>query len=123
MRLWHLGCGLMLLGVVLTLGSCGLFGLAINRQLEQRQIVTTALSVGRSPATASFEMDEDSRLRLRLEAALRPSGEDFAADMAKMAADPTTQEWWELTNPCQEPPPTRKEGEWWAEMEEVFHLD
>jgi hypothetical protein len=23
----------------------------------------------------------------------------------------------------QEPLATRKEGEWWAEMEEVFHLD
>ena len=50
-------------------------------------------------------------------------GEDYAADMAKMAADPTTQAWWKLTDPCQEPLPTRKEGEWWAEMEEVFHLD
>lgn len=50
-------------------------------------------------------------------------GDDFAADMAKMAADPVTQEWWKLTDPCQEPLPTRKEGEWWAEMEEVFHLD
>jgi L-rhamnose mutarotase len=25
--------------------------------------------------------------------------------------------------PMQEPLPTRKEGEWWATMEEVFHLD
>jgi len=25
--------------------------------------------------------------------------------------------------PMQEPLPTRKQGEWWAEMEEVFHLD
>jgi len=50
-------------------------------------------------------------------------GTDYAADMAKMAADPTTQEWWKLTNPCQEPLSTRKEGEWWAEMEEVFHTD
>ena len=50
-------------------------------------------------------------------------GDDFEADMAKMAADPTTQEWWRLTDPCQEPLPTRKEGEWWATMEEVFHCD
>ena len=48
-------------------------------------------------------------------------GEDFAADMAKMAADPITQEWWKHTDPCQEPLSTRKEGEWWASMEEVFH--
>jgi L-rhamnose mutarotase len=50
-------------------------------------------------------------------------GEDYAADMAKMAADPVTQEWWIHTDPCQEPLSTRKEGEWWAIMEEVFHCD
>jgi L-rhamnose mutarotase len=51
------------------------------------------------------------------------TGDDFAADMAQMAADPVTQEWWKLTDPCQEPLPTRKAGEWWASMEEVFHTD
>jgi len=51
------------------------------------------------------------------------TGEDYQADMAKMAADPTTQKWWDLTAPCQEPLETRGEDEWWAEMEEVFHLD
>jgi L-rhamnose mutarotase len=50
-------------------------------------------------------------------------GDDFAADMAKMAADPATREWWSLTMPMQSPLPTRKEGEWWADMEEVFHTD
>ena len=50
-------------------------------------------------------------------------GADFKADMAKMAADPKTQEWWAVMNPLQEPLATRKEGEWWADMEEVFHLD
>jgi len=50
-------------------------------------------------------------------------GEDFAADMAKMAADPTTQSWWKLTVPLQEPLPDRADGEWWATMREVFHAD
>lgn len=50
-------------------------------------------------------------------------GENYEADMAKMAADPKTQEWWAITEPMQEPLPTRKPGEWWAEMEEVFHTD
>ena len=50
-------------------------------------------------------------------------GTDFAADMAKMAADPTTQKWWSVMDPMQQPVSTRKEGEWWANMEEVFHLD
>jgi len=47
-------------------------------------------------------------------------GADYAADMAKMAADPRTQEWWAVCMPCQAPLDTRKEGEWWAGMEEVF---
>lgn len=50
-------------------------------------------------------------------------GDDFEADMAKMSADPKTQEWWDITKPMQEPLETRSEGEWWAEMEEVFHTD
>jgi L-rhamnose mutarotase len=50
-------------------------------------------------------------------------GTDFDADMALMAADPRTQDWWAVCMPCQEPLPTRKEGEWWAAMEEVFHHD
>jgi L-rhamnose mutarotase len=50
-------------------------------------------------------------------------GSDFAADMARMAADKTTQEWWALMMPMQDPLPDRGEGEWWAAMEEVFHLD
>ena len=50
-------------------------------------------------------------------------GEDYDGDMAKMAADPTTQKWWDVCKPCQEPLETRAEGEWWADMEEVFHTD
>jgi L-rhamnose mutarotase len=50
-------------------------------------------------------------------------GKDFKADMAKMAADPDTQRWWKLTDPCQRPLSSRNEGEWWASMEEVFHQD
>lgn len=50
-------------------------------------------------------------------------GDDFAADMAKMAADPTTQKWWEVCMPCQQPLADRGEGQWWASMDEVFHWD
>ena len=50
-------------------------------------------------------------------------GTDFAADMQKMAADPTTQAWWKLTDPCQQPLETCQPGEWWASMEEFFHID
>ena len=50
-------------------------------------------------------------------------GDDFAADMKKMAADPKTQEWWAVMEPMQQPLETRVRGEWWADMEEVFHHD
>ena len=51
------------------------------------------------------------------------TGDDFAADMARMAADPETRRWWKETDPCQEPVPTRGEKEFWSRMDEVFHLD
>ncbi len=50
-------------------------------------------------------------------------GEDFAADMARMATDPITRSWWKLTEPMQEPLPDRADSEWWATMREVFHTD
>lgn len=50
-------------------------------------------------------------------------GQDFAADMARMAEDETTRRWWALTDPCQDGLASRKEGEWWAPMVEVFHHD
>ena len=51
------------------------------------------------------------------------TGINYAADMAKMAADSEIQRWWSLTDPCQQPLGTRAPGEWWAIMEEVFHID
>ena len=51
------------------------------------------------------------------------TGTDYGADMNKMAEDKLTQEWWAVCEPCQDPLDTRNEGEWWADMEEVFHLD
>lgn len=50
-------------------------------------------------------------------------GSDYQADMARMAADPATQEWWKLTDPCQQPVAGVPPGEWWAPLREVFHHD
>lgn len=50
-------------------------------------------------------------------------GTDHAADMAKMAEDPKTQEWWAICMPLQDPLDSRAKGEWWASTEEVFHTD
>lgn len=51
------------------------------------------------------------------------TGKDYEKDMGELAADPKTQEWWSIMKPMQMPLETRNEGEWWADMEEVFHLD
>ena len=50
-------------------------------------------------------------------------GTDFAADMAKMAAEPKMQEWWSIMMPMQQPIDTAAPGDWWTLMEEVFHVD
>jgi L-rhamnose mutarotase len=50
-------------------------------------------------------------------------GEDYAADMARMAADKATQKWWAVMEPMQDPLPDRKQGDWWTRIEEVFHVD
>lgn len=59
----------------------------------------------------------------KLFAYMEYTGDDFEADMAKMAEHPQTKLWWSLTNPCQEPVEQAAEGEWWHDIEEVFHLD
>jgi L-rhamnose mutarotase len=50
-------------------------------------------------------------------------GADYDADTARIAADPETRRWWQVTDPCQQPLGTAAEGEWWAPAEEVFHAD
>lgn len=51
------------------------------------------------------------------------TGDDFKADMKKMANDPKTQEWWKLTDPCQIRIPGTREGEQWLGLREVYHSD
>ena len=50
-------------------------------------------------------------------------GNNFSADMTKMAADPATQKWWNVCKPCHIPFADRQDGEWWASMTEVYHQD
>jgi L-rhamnose mutarotase len=52
------------------------------------------------------------------------TGDDFNTDMKKMAADPTTQKWWQKTDPTQIPlPDAQAKGQIWSGMEEVFHTN
>lgn len=48
------------------------------------------------------------------------SGENLSDDMARMAADPITREWWKACTPDFD---SFTEGEFWTDMEELFHLN
>ena len=50
-------------------------------------------------------------------------GTDYEGDMAAIKSAPRMQEWWDITDPMQEPLANRAEGEWWADVPEVFHTD
>ena len=50
------------------------------------------------------------------------TGNDFDADMKKMADDSMTQRWWKETYPCQLPlPDAAAKNRVWSGMEEVFY--
>ena len=50
-------------------------------------------------------------------------GKDFKADMERIKKAPRMQEWWNITDAMQIPYDTRKAGDWWAVLENVFHTD
>lgn len=50
-------------------------------------------------------------------------GDDYRADLARMAADPEVRRWWALTDALQEPFPERAPGEWWLSLPEIFHTE
>jgi L-rhamnose mutarotase len=50
-------------------------------------------------------------------------GSDFEADMKILADDGEVKRWWKETDPCQIGMESRKAGDWWKNMEEVYHLE
>lgn len=50
-------------------------------------------------------------------------GDDFEADWARMVDAPRMKDWWALMTPLMEPLPTRSEGEFWANMQQIFFLE
>ena len=48
-------------------------------------------------------------------------GEDYDADMAKMAADPVTQDWWKCTHPCFEKYAIDPGSEFYHDMKQIFY--
>jgi L-rhamnose mutarotase len=51
------------------------------------------------------------------------AGDDLQAAFAAMAAEPIYQKWLALCDPLQTPLESRRPGEWWAAMDEIYHLD
>jgi L-rhamnose mutarotase len=51
------------------------------------------------------------------------TGDDYDRDIAEIGRDPVTQDWWKLTDPMQEPLEARRDGEWWAQMDEIYHWE
>ena len=47
-------------------------------------------------------------------------GEDYDADMEKMAQDPVTQQWWEHTHPCFEEYAISPESQFYHDMKQIF---
>jgi L-rhamnose mutarotase len=54
---------------------------------------------------------------------LEYTGDDYEADLARIAQDETTRRWWQLTDPCQQAVDSAGAGEWWVPAEELFHYD
>ena len=50
-------------------------------------------------------------------------GEDFRADMDKMAEDPVTQEWWTHTKPCFVKYNILPEHEFYAPLKQIFYYE
>lgn len=48
-------------------------------------------------------------------------GEDYEADMDKMAADPITQDWWKCTHPCFEEFAFDPASEFYHDMKPIFY--
>jgi L-rhamnose mutarotase len=54
---------------------------------------------------------------------LEYTGTDFEGDFKRMGDEPVMQQWYALCGPMQKPLETRKPGEWWALMDQVFFME
>ena len=50
-------------------------------------------------------------------------GQDYDADMAKMAADPTTQDWWSHTRPCFTKYKADSPEAFYTDMQQIFFFE
>jgi hypothetical protein len=75
-----------------------------------------------TPTFATIRSSSKSRKTI-LFAYWKYHGTDFAADAEEMLSHPAMKRWWEVCTPLQEALATRKPGEWWATMQQVFFTD
>ena len=72
MNLWKFGCGATLIGMLVTAGSCVLFGTAARDALEQRRVAVVPVAVGADEAEdVVVEVDPEGGARIDLEATVR----------------------------------------------------
>ena len=84
---------------------------AINKMIKESHIQNYTICV------------KEIEGKLYLFSYLEYTGDNWDADMAKMAADPETKRWWKETDPCQAPlPEAAAKGHIWSDAEEVYHL-
>ena len=76
-----------------------------------------ALDTAKHPKAESYALVKE--IKKELEAALPEDDEDAK----KMLAHPAMKRWWAVCTPLQEALATRKPGEWWAMMQQVFFTD
>jgi len=83
----------------------------VNKMIKQSNIRNYSI----------YEVELDGKLYLF--AYFEYTGDNVKADIAKMAKDKATQEWWKLTDPCQQRLPGTPQGDQWLGITEVYHLD
>lgn len=49
--------------------------------------------------------------------------EEYSERMEQLAASPRMREWWDTIEPLQRPRTGGADGDWWLNLEEVFHQD
>ena len=118
---------------VIGTGGCGLikrFGMVIGLKPDRVEhykrlhadVWPGVLDALRRKGWRNFDVYLKVRENL-LSETFKYDSDDFVASGRAIAADPETQRWLAETDPCQNPFTTRQPGEWWATMENVFHMD
>lgn len=98
-----------------------LLDLTSGKTLASEGVMNPQISYGEDTISRiTYAMGSPAKAAKLQEAVVKALNQ-LIANLCKKADDPHTQEWWKIIMPMQEPLPTRRSDEWWAQMEEVFH--